>query len=88
VYFELNHTAFNDPQTLKEFITMVTIPQGLEERIHNCSFASEGEIAEVVSVVDELCAFIQHLKCVPLLSLLASFSSTDILASFAPGARR
>ena len=50
---------------------MVTIPQGLEERIHKCSFASEGEIAEVVSVVDELCAFIQHLKCVPLPSHIA-----------------
>lgn len=43
---------------------MVAFPEGLEKKIKNCSFSHEADIADVVSVVDELYDFIHRLKCV------------------------
>jgi hypothetical protein len=53
---------------------MVTLPEGLEKRVQNCSFAAEDGIMDAASVADELNACIQRLKCVTLYKIHITFT--------------
>ncbi|EEH53007.1 uncharacterized protein MICPUCDRAFT_52706 [Micromonas pusilla CCMP1545] len=44
-------------KVMTELIEKITVPEGLEEKIHNSAFETDDDIADVVKAIDEVCAF-------------------------------
>jgi hypothetical protein len=63
------HVVYNNKicshlQILKEFLGSISLPRGLEKRVHDSSFASEQQISDAASIADELIAYKETLRFV------------------------